>query len=193
MRGLAWVAAAALAAFALLTLDETRFEVRGRWTHDRVQAGRALAPFARDGMTMFVTESGAMPLYSKWRAYDLLGLNDHDIAVNGASAATLQRLDPDVLQFVTEPPVRPGAAYDAFRAALASGRYEFATATVKTNDELRPGSPPQTHYYFVKRDAPHAAEVLAALRGMADVRRVAEAGVASTLAQMSYRGPPPSG
>ena len=188
MRALAWAGAAALIAFPLLTLDETRFEVRGRWTHDRIQAGKALAPFADGGMTMFVTESGAIPLYSKWRAYDLLGLNDHEIAVNEARPEYVAGLEPDLLQFITEPPIRPGPAYDVFRSLLATGRYEFATATVKTNDELRPGVPSQAHFYFVRREAPQAAAVRDALRRMRDVRPLPRPVAEETLTQMQYRG-----
>jgi hypothetical protein len=188
-RALAWGAAAVLAAFALLTLDETRFEVRGRWTHDRIQAGKALAPFADDGMTMFITESGAIPLYSHWRAHDLLGLNDHDIAVDGPRPEYVAKLDPDVLQFIAQPLKRPGPPYDVFRTLLSSGRYEFATATVKTNDELRPGVPSQAHFYFVKRDGPRAPEVRQALETMPDVRRVPDPAVDQMLEQMDYRGP----
>jgi hypothetical protein len=186
LRALAWAGAVALAAFPLLTLDETRFEVRGRWTHDRIQAGKALAPFADGGMTIFVTESGAIPLYSQWRAYDLLGLNDHEIAVNGARPEYIAGLEPDVLQFITQPPIRPGPPYDVFRALLATGRYEFVTATVKTNDELRPGVPSQAHFYFVRRETPQADTLRTALRGMPDVRLLPPAIADRTLAQMNY-------
>ena len=186
-RALAWAGAAALALFALTTVGETRTEVRGRWTHDRITAGKALAPFAHDGMSMFVTESGAIPLYSGWRAYDLLGLNDHHIAEHGAQPAYVASLHPDVLQFVAGPGNRPGAAYDAFRNLLRTGRYELAVATVKTNDELRPGVPPQAHFWFVRRDAARAGEVLAALRGMTAVRRLSPEMTERTAAAMDYR------
>ena len=187
-RGLAWGAAAAIAAFALTTVGETRFEVRGRWVYDREQAGKALAPFAGDGMTMFVTESGAIPFYSGWRAYDLLGLNDHFVAERGAHPGYVGALHPDLLQFIIEPGARPGAPYDAFRALLSSGRYEFALATVKTDDDLTPGVPSQAHFYFVRRDAPRAADVLSTLRDLRGVRRVAPALAAQTARDMGYPG-----
>jgi hypothetical protein len=187
VRAAAWGGAAVLALFALTTLDTTRFEVRGRWTYDRAEAGKALAPFARDGMTMVVTESGALPFYSGWRAYDLLGLNDHEIAVHGARPEYVAGLRPDLLQFVIGMRSRPGAAYDGFRSLLSTGRYEFALATVKTNQDLRPGAPPQAHFYFVRRDAARAREVTDTLRRLPDVRRVPPAAAAQVMAQMGYR------
>jgi arabinofuranosyltransferase len=187
-RVLPWIAAAALAAFALTSLGTVRTEVRGRWTYDRVQAGKALAPFANDGMTMFITESGAIPYYSGWRAHDLLGLNDHFIAQHGARPGYVAALNPDVLQFVLRPGAVAGPPYDAVRALVSSGRYTFATATVKTNSELKPGGIPQAHFYFVRRDAPRAAAVLSALRGMPHVLRLPPAAANRTAALMGYRG-----
>jgi arabinofuranosyltransferase len=171
-RVLPWIAAAALAAFALTSLGTVRTEVRGRWTYDRVQAGKALAPFAHDGLTMFITESGAIPYYSGWRAHDLLGLNDHFIAQHGARAGYVAALNPALLQFVIKPGAAGGPPYDVFRQLLGTGRYELASATVKTNADLKPGGIPQAHFYFVRRDARRAAEIVAALRGMPRVLRL---------------------
>jgi hypothetical protein len=187
-RVLAWGAAVLIAAFALTTLDDARVQVRGRWTYDREQAGRALAPFARDGMSMFVTESGAVPYYSGWRAYDLLGLNDHYIAQHGARPSYVAGLHPDLLQFVIDGQGRPGPAYDVFRVLLRSGQYQFALATVKTNRDLRAGTPPQAHFYFVRRDAPHASEVRTTLERLGGVRRLEPALAARAAHALGYPG-----
>jgi hypothetical protein len=187
-RVLAWGVAAAVVLFPLTTIGETRVEVRGRWPHDRIQAGKALAPFEEDGMTMFVSESGAIPLYSKWRAYDLLGLNDHDIAVDGVTVERIRALNPAVLQFVVNRPPQ-GVGPPVFRPVLSTGRYEFAIATVKTNDELRAGYPPQAHFYFVDTAAPLAPQLLDALRGMRDVKPLPPAVTRQALAKMDYRAP----
>jgi hypothetical protein len=165
-----------------------RFEVRGRWTHDRIQAGKALAPFAGDRLTMFITESGAIPFYSHWQASDLLGLNDHEVAVNGAQPERVARMNPDLLQFIAEPGRAPGPPYDVFRELLSSGRYDLALATRKTNDELRAGVPAQAHFYFVRRDGARAADVTRALRGLRSVRRLPAGDVSFILREMDYSG-----
>jgi hypothetical protein len=188
-RVLTWSLAAAAVLFPLTTIDKTRVEIRGRWTHDRIQAGKALAPFADAGMTMFVTESGAIPLYSKWRSYDLLGLNDHEIATEGATVRRVNDMNPAVLQLVIRP--NGGTAVSVLRSLLSSGRYELATATVKTNDKLRVGSPLQAHFYFVKKDVPLARQLLESLRGMQDVKRLSPALTRQVLRKIDYVQPAP--
>ncbi len=189
-RAAAWIVAAAVLVLPLTTLGETRTELRGRFVYDRKQAGLALEPFSRRGLTMFVSESGVLPFESRWRAYDLIGLNDHDIALHGATLARVEALHPDLLQFVVAvgPNDRFAGAYRPFSDLVRSGRFEFATATVKTNSDLRPGLPPQAHLYFVRRDAPGSNAIVASLRRMRNVKPLAHAIVVRALLGFGYRG-----
>jgi hypothetical protein len=190
-RAAAWAGAAALAiALPLSTLGEVRTQVRARWTYDRKQAGLALAPFRARGLTMFVSESGALPWAAGWQASDLLGLNDHRIAIHGPSVAYVAGLRPALLQIVVS--VDRGArfyVYHPFVDLLRTGRYDFATAILKTNRDLRLGVPAQAHFDFVRRDAPSAAAVLTALRALPRVRRAPPAVTADALRKFGYRAP----
>jgi hypothetical protein len=195
LRGTRWARVAAcvvaigLLAFPLTTLGEVQMNVRGRWTYDREQVGKALARFRGDGLSMIVTESGALPLYSGWRSSDLLGLNDHEIAAHGASAAHLDSLHPDLIQFVVD---LPHGGFPALNRMLATGDFRFARAVVKTNRDLRPGVPPQAHLYFVRSDSPHAAEVIRAIEAVR-LRDLAQPTTRRVLREVHYRpGPAPA-
>jgi hypothetical protein len=59
---------------------------------------------------------------------------------------------------------------------------------VKTNPDLKPGGIPQAHFYFVRRDAPQASAVRAALSGMPHVLRLPPDAAKRTAALMGYRG-----
>jgi hypothetical protein len=185
----ACAAAVALVAFPLTSLGETQLNVRGRWTYDREQVGKALARFEHDGLSMLVTESGALPLYSGWRSSDLLGLNDHEIARNGATPAYLDSLHPDLIQFVVD---LPHGGFTEINRLLATGDFTLARAVLKTNRDLRPGVPPQAHFYFVRTASRHAGEVVATLRSL----RLRDLGPATTrrvLGELRYRrGPAPA-
>jgi hypothetical protein len=192
LSGLPAIAASVVVlAIGFNTLGTVQTEIRGRWVYDRKEAGLALARFKGDGLSMFVSESGALPWASGWKAWDLIGLNDRYIAQHGASVAHVSALNPDLLQFIVS--IEPGAQfsghYRPFADLVQTGRYEFATATLKTNDHLRAGVPASGHLFFVRSHAPHAGEVLATLRGMRNVRRVPPEIVARALAGLGYRPP----
>jgi hypothetical protein len=138
---------------------------------------------------MFITESGAIPLYSGWHATDQLGLNDHYVAVHGATPQYVDSLNPDLLQFVVD---LPRTGFEEFNRLLRSGRFQFALATVKTNSKLIDGAPPQAHFYFVRNDAPHAQEVLATLRAIPGVKRLPAATIQGILRAFGYRAPRPA-
>jgi hypothetical protein len=182
---------AVVVASALNTLGTVRYEIRGRWVDDRHEAGKALAPFKDDGLRMFVSESGVLPWAADWQAYDLIGLNDHTIAQKGATVERVTALRPDLLQFIvaTGEGAQFRGFYKPFADLIASGRYRFATATVKTNDDLKPGVPPQAHLYFVRAASPRAGEVVAALRGMRHVRLLSPEITKRALDGFEYPGP----
>jgi hypothetical protein len=188
----AFAAVAAVLAFALTTIGEVRTQIRGRWVYDRQQAGLALARFKHDGLKMFVSESGVLPLESGWWTTDLIGLNDRYIAEHGATLPYITSVNPDLVQFIVNADPRAGfrGHYRPFEDLIQTGRYSFATATVKTNEDLKPGVPPQAHLYFVRANAPHAQDVLATLRGLKRVRLLAPPITQRALAGLGYKPPP---
>ena len=60
-----------------------------------------LKPYASKNYTMVVTEAGDLPLYSKWRAIDAVGLNDAYIAHHEhyPTTAYLDQYKPEILQY----------------------------------------------------------------------------------------------
>ena len=84
-------------AWTLYRLPATIDEKKGRTQADRVAVGKKLA--GTHG-TMFVSESGALPYYSDWKAVDLLGLNSVEIAHRGLSPDFLQQLNPDLIMLL---------------------------------------------------------------------------------------------
>jgi len=59
----------------------------------------AMRKFADKGYTMAVTEAGQFPFYSKWKAIDVLGLNDAHIAHEGISEQYLDRYQPELMMY----------------------------------------------------------------------------------------------
>jgi arabinofuranosyltransferase len=174
--------ATALVAFPFNTADRTRTEVAERWGHDRKAVGEALAAYRNDGLRMFVSEAGALPLFSRWWASDSLGLSDEEIARHGASLPYLRRMSPDLVMFLSYLKVRPAAAPadiasygDPIYRLLRSGDYVFAAAVAKSDPNLR-AVRNQGHFYFVKRSSPRAQELVRTLRGLDDVRYLPAAG-----------------
>ena len=169
--------------FPLNTLAKARFEVSARWQHDRVVAGRALAPLADRGLSMLVTEPGAVPFFSRWRTSDLLGLNDETIAHRGLSAGYLERLSPDLVMVVLNPGRaiaqkrrRLPRSYALLFDLLRRRGYRLADAIVKTDARLRPASTGVAHLYFVRPRA-STEDAVRALRAAPRVKRLGPATV----------------
>jgi hypothetical protein len=83
------------------------------------QLGLALRPYADDELLLATTEAGLTPLLSQWRAVDLWGLNDQQIAHRGLSTEYLASLRPDVVLLHEYPdPARPSSlpGWDAMTA-----------------------------------------------------------------------------
>lgn len=68
----------------------------------------ALEPYHSQGYTIATTEAGIVPLYSRWQAIDLWGLNDEWIAHHTTvSAAYLDRTKPEVIEIHGPPGLLP--------------------------------------------------------------------------------------
>jgi len=152
--------AASLAVLVSMSYIDREF----RYTNDtrgmRAFAER-LAPLAAHGDTLAVTEAGALPLFSGWRAIDGLGLNDAYIAHHGGlvSEPYLDRVHPDVIlvhvddaaprdEYLTElfggPPV-PGSPWENFEILL-----HYARTHAYTLEAAYGSSPCNLHMYWVR-------------------------------------------
>jgi arabinofuranosyltransferase len=132
--------------------------------------GRMLRPYSERGYTLVTTEAGLLPLYSGWRAIDAWGLNDAVIAhAGGVTEAYLDQHQPELVMFhayssplVPEDEADRLAGWSRMIAVLkryvATRDYELVAAYGR--------SPVDTHWYFVKRGFPHAAEITQKIRAM---------------------------
>jgi hypothetical protein len=104
-----------------------------------VALGRALAPLARragPAPLVALSDAGAVPYYSDWRALDLFGLNEPSIALTGSrDPAWVMARHPDVIVLVSTSadrfvPLRWNT-YEApiLRACLAGGMARIARFT----------------------------------------------------------------
>lgn len=91
----------ALSIFTILlpfhTLDDAFSESYRRNQFDRVIVGKNLAALSKKNYTMFVSESGALPYFSEWTAYDYLGLNSEEIAHNKVTVQFIREINPELI------------------------------------------------------------------------------------------------
>lgn len=59
--------------------------------------GLALAPFAPQGYTIAMADSGLIAYHAGWRAIDLVGLADSEVARRGNSLAYMEQARPDII------------------------------------------------------------------------------------------------
>jgi len=139
-----------LVIYPLHTLPKADYEMQKRTQFDRVVMGKALSALSDEGYTMFVTESGALPYYSRWRAVDYLGLNSEYIAHHGLDESYLEKLRPDLVMIITRThePIYP--RYPVLYAYMTKNDYIAVAAVKKTSEEL--------HLYFV---SPSSARTIA--------------------------------
>lgn len=158
-------ARAALVLFvALYSIGSLPEALRGmalRWQHDRAVMGRQLGAIEDRDATMLISESGALPYFSRWTATDTHGLNDTHIARHGLSREHLARVDPDLIVLLVKPGKRL-AAYGPVLGHLSEGGYRFVAAVAKTDPALEIVNDHQ-HLYFVKRASPRAERLQAAI------------------------------
>lgn len=122
------------------------------------------------------TEAGLLPLYSKWRAVDALGLNDQWIVRHGGiTPSYLDSYKPHVIMFHAyfSPVVyAPGVgSYSSTVTTIKAYAERTATALkayAERNDYRLAAafgeSPYDTHYYYVRPDFPESAEIVRRIR-----------------------------
>jgi len=154
------IAGAFFILWPLLLFSPANHEIRHRSQIDRVLVGRALQGL---GGTMFVSESGALPYFSGWRAYDWLGLNSEFIARNGITPEFLESIAPDLVMSLSEdwaPNPTPAVIHDY----MAANRFAVVAAIVKTGFEDRPAK--AYHLYWVRTTSPLCRQIVKRIRNV---------------------------
>lgn len=133
--------------------------------HAHVDIGKRLAPFAGNH-TMLAGDVGVIPYYSDWVAYDFAGLATGSIARYGVNAASLERMNPDLIILYN---AKPGAglltdhswagpepaASTIVDYIRDSGKYEYAASSHAKDFYL---------VEFVRKDTPQFDQIVATLR-----------------------------
>jgi hypothetical protein len=134
---------------------QVREEANERTPHDRIKVGRQLAGLQG---TILLSESGAIPYYSKWRAVDLLGLNSEQITHRGLSCEYIGALNPDVIMFR---PYSPRQWLTTLRSCMTAMGYVGVAAIHRQGDLY--------HYYFARSSSAIYDAVVVRLQNVEDV------------------------
>jgi hypothetical protein len=142
-----------------------RFKNPRRW--GTLDVARILSEYPHD-YCIAVTNAGHLPLYSGWRALDLWGLNDAEIARHGVTAEILRRYRPEVIQFdagftplqkdVPEVPLPWHRAVKVAKTYAEEEGYVLAAAFGRGLSGA--------HYYYVRPDFPESEEIVRRIRGV---------------------------
>jgi arabinofuranosyltransferase len=154
-----WLALAVVMLFSLFTLrhiPSTLVVKKLRTQCDRVLVGKKLA--ALNG-TMLVSESGALPYYSDWKAVDIDGLNSEEIAHKGLSAEILNKLSPDLIILHYSGKYRPRRIIHQY---MIDHGFVAVAAIYKNFGNY--------HYYFVCRNSELFNEIVERLTQIKDLQ-----------------------
>jgi hypothetical protein len=160
---------ALFATYCLWTIDyqlSTGFAVYQR--DGRYDVAILLQNYQDEGYKLATSETGLLPLYSRWRTLDTWGLNDPWIAHNGKiTEAYLDQFKPEIIVFHAYfSPLadsnRPSDDWTEMVLVLknyAESRGFFLAAAYGI-------SPYDTHYYYVQTDFPHSEEIICKIQKM---------------------------
>ncbi|MCI0452444.1 MAG: hypothetical protein L0Z51_08645 [Candidatus Latescibacteria bacterium] len=136
----------------------------------RYDVAVALSDYADRGLRVATSESGLLPLYSRWTALDTWGLSDSWIAHHGAiTEEYLGRFGPHLIVFheFFSPLVPPREPRDArgrewFEMAMVLKAY--AEKNGYTPAAAYGDSPYDAHLYYVRSDFPESDEIVRRIR-----------------------------
>lgn len=131
-----------------------------RRSDDRVQMGQALEPLSGEGYRMFVSESGAVPYYSKWNAIDWLGLNSEEIAHNGRTLSYMREYNPDLIMTIVPATQSPLKGRPSLKRLIQTNNYRLAAVVQKS------GSPGTYHAYYVDANSSGYQDIVCAVQGV---------------------------
>lgn len=127
--------------------------------------GSALNAYEADSYAMFVTEGGALPYYSGWRAMDEWGLNSKHVGEQGLSVGYVEEFDPDLVMLAVT--LQPGMV-DSKSPVLATfmDGSSFELVAVIAPDATH------AHLYFVDTKSAGYEDISCSIRGLDDVTYV---------------------
>ncbi len=156
----------------LIFTQRIRKAVRLNYSKDgRYEIGIMLNKYASRGYTLATTETGLLPLYSKWHTIDTWGLNDSWIAHNNGLITDeyLDRKRPDIIiwnGFLF--PLNVASVEQKTPLSLWSKHVQILYNYVKRNKftlaAVFGAAPSHTHSYFVRRDLPDHDEIVQRIR-----------------------------
>jgi arabinofuranosyltransferase len=111
---------------------------------DRVKTGQALNEFSNENYTMLVSESGALPYYSEWRAYDTLGLNSEYVAHKGLDQKFLERISPELIIFLAREESKLSKESPEVMKFMRKNNYALIAVVKKQRTQE------SKHFYFIK-------------------------------------------
>jgi len=125
----------------------------------RYDIARLLSKYSDKGYTVATTEAGLLPLYSKWKAIDTWGLNDHWIAINGGiTEAYLGRVSPELIIFHThDEETEPWGQMVKILKKYAEKRGYILAAVYGPSRS-------DTHHYYVKPDFTDSKKIIGQIR-----------------------------
>lgn len=158
----AWLALIVLSAAWVLQHTPLILDVRRSFSPtDRVAAGRALAGL--DGR-MFVSESGALPYYSRWTTLDRVGLTSDVIAHGGLTRAVLEDFAPDLIQDIGRTGNYTVNQVNRMQIDYMRDHGFVAIAATRRNERT-------IHYYFARPASPLFDECVERLRELPGVEQ----------------------
>jgi hypothetical protein len=136
-----------------LASEEANFTSRDHNQIDRVEVGKALSDIEGDNLSMYTTESGALPYYSGWIAVDRLGLNNESIAHSHTTdQEIISRLKPDLI-------VSYAYRQPDLDVSDINNISEYHTIAI-VNRKYSIGG----HYYYIRNDSEKYSEIVCAIR-----------------------------
>ncbi|MBS8228212.1 hypothetical protein DYI42_18455 [Vannielia litorea] len=162
---------ACLLIWPVLRLPVVRAEALARTPADRTAVGRALQGV--EGAALFTSEAGALPYFSRWRAYDHLGLTSEEVVHEGLSCALFESWQVDVVMLLVNPAIISNEIYDVPLKCPSMARFEPITATRKTARA--------SHIWYVDSSSPRAAEISLALKNATGVQHLDTAHIVGSL------------
>jgi hypothetical protein len=139
----------------------------GKRYHDgRYDVAMMLAEYRDQNYTIATTESGLLPFYSRWRAFDTWGLSDQWIAhYNGITSQYLESRNPHLIVFHerSAPLSQPSSRTIEWNDMIDTLR-DYAQHNDYVLAAVFGDSPHDTHSYFVRRDFADSQEIAERIR-----------------------------
>ncbi len=140
---------------------------RAGYHHDgRYDVAVMLAEYGDQNYTIATTESGLLPFYSRWRAFDTWGLSDQWIAHHGGiTTQYLQSWHPHLIVFHTRsgPLIQPSSRTIKWNDMIDTLR-DYAQDNDYVLAAVFGDSPHDTHHYYVRRDFEDSPEIAERIR-----------------------------